>query len=156
MAKTKNPNMARDKECYEKNIAEYKFKKGDPRTIECAKKGAAASIAIRKDRKSMSDDAKTLLNIAIKKGEIIDVENLDNMQQAAKTNLTAQQGVILGMIQRALDGDVKAAVFLRDTIGENPVLKARVDGEAELKVKTSMLEQTLMQLRGGDDSEDDN
>lgn len=151
MAKTKNPNKARGQEHYEKTIKEYNFKKGDPHTIECGRKGGLAAAKANRVRKSMADDAKVLLTIAMKKGELIDIEDLDNMQQAAKTNITTQQAILLKMIQQAINGDVKAAAYIRDTIGENPVQKAKV--EADMSGSFEIIEGILEQME--DDNEDE-
>lgn len=44
------------------------------------------------------------------------------------------EDVVLAMIESALAGDVKAATFLRDTIGEKPVEKAKVESDGEIRI----------------------
>lgn len=94
---------------------------------------AAAKIASQKSheskrrKKKMREDFGLLLNLSIKKGELVDAEDVSSLAEMEGKNITAQSAIAIAMIQRAIMGDVQAAVFVRDTIGEKPSDKVEID-----------------------------
>ena len=78
---------------------------------ENGRKGGKASAAKRRERKSIREAILLLLNEPIK-----DREGKDSGK-------TTQDAMIAGVMKRAIAGDVRAAEFIRDTIGEKPVEK---------------------------------
>lgn len=74
-----------------------------------AKEAGKKSAEARAERKSLKDALLLLLSAQI------------NDEQGNPTSSTVQDAVISGVVKRAMDGDVKAATFIRDTIGEKPV-----------------------------------
>lgn len=76
---------------------------------EIARKGGKAAAAKRAERKTFREGLLLLLNEPLK----------DKSGQT--TDKTTQDAVIAGLIKRAISGDVRAAEFIRDTIGEKPV-----------------------------------
>lgn len=81
--------------------------KSEQRAI--ARKGGKASAAKRAARKTFREGLLLLLAEELKdKG-------------GQPTGKTTQDAVIAGLVKRAISGDVRAAEFIRDTIGEKPV-----------------------------------
>lgn len=78
-------------------------------------------------RQSMKFTLDILLSKAIKKGEMARMEDIMSMAEAADMNIDAQTAMSIAMIQRAMMGDVQAATFIRDTIGEKPTDKVEMD-----------------------------
>ena len=78
-------------------------------TVEEASKGGKASAESRAARKTFREGLLLLLNEPLK----------DKSGQT--TDKTTQDAVIAGLVKRAISGDVRAAEFIRDTIGEKPV-----------------------------------
>ena len=80
---------------------------------EMGKRGAKASAEARARRKSMREQLDILLS-------------MDNNQE----------NVLVAMIRKALEGDVRAMEFLRDTVGEKPTdkMEADVKGEASINI----------------------
>ena len=76
---------------------------------ERGRKGGKASAAKRAERKTFREGLLLLLNEPLK----------DKSGQT--TDKTTQDAVIAGLVKRAISGDVRAAEFIRDTIGEKPV-----------------------------------
>lgn len=76
---------------------------------ENGRKGGKASAAKRAERKSIREGLLLLLNEPIK-----DREGKDSGK-------TTQDAMIAGVMKRAIAGDVRAAEFIRDTIGEKPI-----------------------------------
>lgn len=89
-----------------------------------ARKGGIASAKAKRERKQIKEQLELLLSLPIKdkitKAEIrklgIDTENIDN-----------QMAMVISMWQKAIKGDVSAATFIRDTLGEKPDSKVNLD-----------------------------
>lgn len=79
---------------------------GDSTAKEAQKKSTAAQA----ERKTMREAFLLLLAEPIKK-------------DGQPTDKTTQDAMIAGVMKRAVAGDVRAAEFIRDTIGEKPVQK---------------------------------
>lgn len=70
---------------------------------EIGRKGGLASAAARKKRKTLRDELLALLSEG-----------------------NTQESITLSLLEKAMDGDVKAFEVVRDTIGEKPVDKVVV------------------------------
>ena len=103
------------------------FVKGDPRIPELARKGVAVREARKKERQKMKDELNMLLKATLKRGDVVDAEDVLNLEEAQDMNLSAQTAINIAMIKRAIMGDVQAAQYLRDTVGEKPSDKVEVD-----------------------------
>ena len=91
------------------------------------KKSGEVRRAKAEMRKSMSATLNILLTKAIKKGDMVNTEDIQNIADAENINIDAQTAMAVAMVQRAMLGDVQAAQFIRDTIGEKPTDKVEVD-----------------------------
>lgn len=81
---------------------------------ERGRKGGKASAAKRAERKTFREGLLLLLNEPLKD------------KSGVATDKTTQDAVIAGLVKRAIAGDVRAAEFIRDTIGEKPVQDVKV------------------------------
>lgn len=81
---------------------------------EIARKGGKAAAAKRAERKTFREGLLLLLNEPLKD------------KSGVATDKTTQDAVIAGLVKRAIAGDVRAAEFIRDTIGEKPVQDVKV------------------------------
>lgn len=102
---------------------------------ERGRKGGAASAKVRQEKKRMQDEAKMILGLALKKGDVDDIEFLsdltktDESGEQVKKNLTVQTAALMQQARKAVEGDAQALAFLRDTAGEKPVEQVEVSGE---------------------------
>jgi hypothetical protein len=103
------------------------LKKGDPRCAELGRKGVEIREAKKKERQKIKDDLDTLLKISLKKGDVVSGDDVLNLEEAQNMNLTIQSAINIAMIKRALLGDVQAAQYIRDTVGEKPSDKVELD-----------------------------
>jgi hypothetical protein len=103
------------------------FYKGDPRCAEYARRGALVRKANAAKRKSMKEDFNILLKLSLKKGDLVSSEEIQNLAESKNLNISVQTAINIAMVQRALLGDVQAAQFIRDTVGEKPSDKVQVD-----------------------------
>ena len=101
----------RSKEELAKIGAKTRFKAGKQQA-EIARQGAIASTAVRREKRTMREIAEIILS----------------------KNVTTSDGVVTGkyavlakVIDKALKGDLQAAAFIRDTIGEKPTEKTQTE-----------------------------
>lgn len=110
------------------NIANLKpLKKGDPRTQELVAMSHAKRRENIEKRKSMKEAFDILLKIRLRRGEMAFPEDIKNLAEAKKLNISAEDAIAISMVERAILGDVQAATFIRDTVGEKPSDKVQVD-----------------------------
>ena len=75
---------------------------------------------------------------------LCDIANAGSMDELLQKNVTTQEAILLSMMYQALDGNVKAATFLRETVGDT--LADKLDISAN--VETNKLDSILNQLKG--------
>ena len=117
--------MPRTKEELMKNLNPYK--KGDPYAKEMSKKANETRWSRERERKKIKEDLDTLLKISLKRGDIVSGDDILNLDEAQHMNVPVQTAINIAMIKRALLGDVQAALYIRDTIGEKPSDKVELD-----------------------------
>ena len=101
--------------------------KGDPRCNELREKGLEARRRNSAQRKKIREDLANLLTISLKSGQVVSGEDVMNLEEAQEMNLPVQTAINISMIKRALMGDVQAAQYIRDTVGEKPTDKVEMD-----------------------------
>ena len=84
--------------------------------------GGKASAAAKKERRRLEELANQILNLQLPDDEAIRGELEDH-----GIDPTCDAGIVLAQVKRALNGDVKAAVWIRDILGENPGNRVTVD-----------------------------
>lgn len=96
---------------------------------EARERGAAggrASGEARRRKRAMREVLDDLLQMPLKRGELKNVECLGDLMGPngkinllnGKINVTVEQAVLLGQVVLAMQGNTKAATFLRDTAGQ--------------------------------------
>lgn len=90
-------------------------------THEEATRGGIASGKARREKKSMQELAKLILNLSMKNGEVHSVENIQSLADIQGKNLTVDQAILLKQVEKALKGDLQSATFIRDTSGNKPI-----------------------------------
>ena len=101
----------RSKEELAKIGAKTRFKAGK-KQAEIARQGAIASTAVRREKRTMREIAEIILSK--------DVMTSDGV-------VTGKYAVLAKVIDKALKGDLQAAAFIRDTIGEKPTEKTQTE-----------------------------
>ena len=84
-------------------------------------------------RKKMKEDLSILLTLAISEGRAVPPEELQNLAEANGKNITVQTAIDVAIVQRAMMGDVAAAQFIRDTVGEKPTDKVELDSSLSIE-----------------------
>ena len=93
-----------------------------------SKKGAAKRKEYYAKRRKMLDTLDILLRSSVfKSGKVLRPEEIQGIAEDQKINCDAQTAMLISVLQAAIGGDVDAAKFIRDTVGEKPSDKVEVD-----------------------------
>lgn len=101
--------------------------------------GGRASGEARRRKRAMREVLDDLLQMPLKRGELKNVECLDDLMGPngkinllnGKINVTVEQAVLLGQVVLAMQGNTKAAAFLRDTAGQKILKDAEEQSQYE-------------------------
>ena len=88
---------------------------------EQGRKGGIASGKARRERRQMRETLQLLLDMPMKAGKSVDVEEIKNYAKLKGKNISVQEAMLIAQVQKAMRGDTKAAEFIRDTAGQKPV-----------------------------------
>ena len=116
-------------------MAKSEFAKMTPeQRRENGRKGGIASGEAKRAKKAMKERLEILLELNLKSGRGVDIEAIKNFAELKGKNITVQDALMIAQIQKALKGDTNAAVFVRDTAGQNPTQKIEADVDTDLKI----------------------
>ena len=101
---------------------------------ENGRKGGIASGEAKRAKKAMKERLEVLLELSMKSGKATDVESIKNFAAIKGKNITVQDAMLIAQIQKALKGDTNAAVFVRDTAGQNPTQKIEAEVDMDLQI----------------------
>lgn len=87
-------------------------------------KGGIASGVSRRRKRDMQQALNAILDMPLKKGKLQQIRNLSEVKGK---NITAEQAMLLAMVNKALKGNVQAATWVRDTAGCKPVDRVEID-----------------------------
>ena len=94
---------------------------------EEAKKGGINSGKARRQKRTMKDTMSILMSMAVKEGDIPDIEEIKSVAELNKLNMDIETAICIKQAMKAVkNGDTKAAEFCRDTSGNKPVDKVVV------------------------------
>lgn len=93
---------------------------------ELGRRGGLASGRARRERKDMRETFRDMLDMPLRPGSTSDARTLDGLKGK---NVTVGQAIALQMMRAAMDGDVRAAEFVRDTSGQRPTQQVEVTRE---------------------------
>ena len=106
---------------------------------EIARKGAEATNRKRRERRDM-------LDMPLHKGGVTSAGTMDGMDGK---NMTVGQAIALSVLRKALDGDIRAAEFIRDTSGQKP--SDRVEVSAPTREREERFRELLSGFADGAD-----
>ena len=94
---------------------------------EIARKGGIASGKARREKRALKDTLEELLAMPMKDGKSADLEQIKSIAGVKGKNITMQEAIMLAMLDKAVKGDLKAAEYVRDTIGQKPDSRMNID-----------------------------
>lgn len=89
-----------------------------------AKKGGKASGKARRDKRDQKQIILEVLSMPLEDGS---VEKITSLAAAEGANLSINQAIVIQQVKKALNGDTKAAEYLRDTAGQKPSDKVQLE-----------------------------
>lgn len=117
---------------------------------EAGRKGAIKANEVKRQKKAMRETLQELLALPIEKG---DIDEINNLAEVKGKNITAEQAMCLAMIKKALNGDVSAATFVRDTSGNKVTDDVNVNLTKAGPDLSSFSREELLKIAGIDDAE---
>ena len=112
----------------EKNLKKFDSEQSREKARINGRKGGIASGEAKRRKKTFKEVFEALMNEEI--GKDITSESL-----AEKAGLTLQEAIAIAVAEKAANGDVSAASFVRDTMGEKPTDKVEMDSELNITIK---------------------
>ena len=102
------------------------LKKGNPETqfrsgrqaAENGRKGGIASAKAKREKKALKETLEELLAMPLKNGKQANLENIKSIAAVKGKNISMQEAIMIAMLNKAARGDVRAAEYVRDTIGQ--------------------------------------
>ena len=91
------------------------------------KKGGLASAKARREKKAFKETLETLLGMTIEDGDGVSIDDIQSLAAAEGRNISVQEAILIAQIKKAMDGDTKAAEYVRDSIGQKPTDKVVAD-----------------------------
>lgn len=91
------------------------------------RKGGIASGKARRERKAMRETLEELLSMPIKDGTSDEIDTIKSIAGIKGKNITMQEAIMVAMLNKAAKGDVRAAEYVRDTIGQKPTDKMNIE-----------------------------
>lgn len=101
---------------------------------ENGRKGGLKSAEAKRKRKAMRETFEIILSMPLRKGKSTDIENIRSYVEMRGKNITIQDAINFSIIKKAMSGDVRAAEFIRDTIGEAPTNMIDLNADADLNI----------------------
>lgn len=101
---------------------------------ERGRKGGIASGKARREKKTMQELAKWVMELPVKDAALDDIKCLAGLKGK---NVSVAEAALLQQASKAVNGSLQSLQFLRDTAGEKPVERVEVNAdvaEAEAEI----------------------
>jgi len=107
---------------------------------ERGRKGGIASGKARREKKMMRETLDILLSMPMKNGKFADVESIRSFAALKGKNISVQDAILIAQVQKAMKGDTRAAEYVRDSIGQKPSDKVKLESDIDLTDKLKEVE----------------
>ena len=97
--------------------------------LEVRRKGQLAQAEKRHRKKALNDILDTILAMKCDTSALTDEYIIETAQRLAAEkgeNITLYEAIALAQIKQAIDGNTKAATFVRDSVGDKPVDRSEI------------------------------
>ena len=101
--------------------------KGSEEAKRVSRMGCEAHSRQAAKRRKFKETLNIVLGLTVKKGKVVTPEEVTNLADAKNLNVDGETALAISMVSRAIQGDVQAATWVRDTVGEKPTDKIEVD-----------------------------
>lgn len=127
-----------------KGVGNLKPVRNSEEARERGRKGGIKSGEVRRERKKLRDTISMLLSMPPGMSGQKDVLMALGIDEKDCNNQTL---IAVSMIQAAVSGDVKAAVWLRDTVGEKPLDKVEASVQTINPLDEKLADLSIEELR---------
>ena len=120
-----------------------------PTTEEARKIGAKGGIAsgkARREKKAMKDTLAELLTMPLENGALDNLEEIQSIAEMKGKSISVHEAIMLAQIRKAVEGDTKAAEYIRDTSGQKPDSKMNIEHEGT--IRSGKLDDIISQIGG--------
>lgn len=121
--------------------------KSEQRAI--AEKGGKASGKARRDKRDQRAVILEIMSLPLSDGN---VDRLKALANAENSNMSVNTAIVIAQVRKALEGDVKAAEYLRDTAGWKPADRVQLDNDVKIDDSIRSIDSYL---RGKEKHEDE-
>ena len=94
-------------------------------------KGGKASAKLRRERKRANEILNIFLSMPLKKRKEAEIDDIKAFEELKGKNITVNEAIQLRQVQRALNGDLASATYIRDTVGDKPSENVNVNAEVK-------------------------
>ncbi len=112
-------------------------------------KGGKASVKAKRERKRANEILNIFLSMPLKKRKNAEIDEIKAFEELKGKNITVNEAIQLKQVQRALNGDLASATYIRDTVGDKPSENVNVNAEVKNPFKDLTTEE-LRKLANGD------
>lgn len=133
----------------EQNLRPFTSEQSREEAKKNGAKGGRASGESRRRQRTLREGLEILLSKPIKKGKVTDINKLKAIGKdtVSEANLTAEDAIILAMINKAAKGDVHAYEAIRDQLGEKPADKQEITVNGAMDLNTADIDTILAEVK---------
>ena len=117
-----------------------------------ASKGGKASVKAKRERKRANEILSIFLSMPLKKRKEAEIEDIKAFEELKGKNITVNEAIQLRQVQRALNGDLASATYIRDTVGDKPSENVNVNAEVKNPFKDLTTEELKKIANGEEDT----
>ena len=100
-------------------------------------KGGRNGAKTKRERKRANEILNIFLSMPLKKRKEAEIEDIKAFEELKGKNITVNEAIQLKQVQRALNGDLASATYIRDTVGDKPVEKVQAEVKNPFKDLTT-------------------
>lgn len=108
---------------------------------EYGRQGGIKSGEVKRRKKAMKETLEVLLSMPMKKGKVVDVEDVKNFGDLNKKNVDVQTAILIKALTNYMrTGDLSILEFIRNTVGDKPTDQMNITGGLPVVLKDDVNE----------------
>lgn len=115
-------------------------------------KGGIKSAKVKREKKRAREILDIFLSMPLKKRKEAEIEEIKAFEQLKGKNITVNEAIQLKQVQKALNGDLASATYIRDTVGDKPSDNVNVNAEVKNPLKDLTTEELRKLINSNEDS----
>ena len=115
-------------------------------------KGGKASAKVQREKRRAREILDIFLSMPLKKRKEAEIEQIKAFEELKGKNITVNEAIQLKQVQKALNGDLASATYIRDTVGDKPSENVNVNAEVKNPFKDLTTEELKKIANGEEDT----